>query len=415
MIRASTGEGARRLVSQARPIVLAVDDDEVIRDAVALDLAAHFEVVTAADGPSALALVNRQIVDAVLLDLILPGLGGLQVLREIKAIDPALPVIVISGLQQAPTIVEAMRLGADDYLTKPWPELKILTALREALGRRHRRRRGILLVGDDVEALAPLQVALDGGINIPALTVAAAIHAHVPGLSLIVLDGGADSARAGDVVHALHDRHPGCAMLVLTANPTALRLAPGLTAEVVATPYRLDEMLHRVGRLLPVRSGRMVVGRRLSQSAARAAEYIARHYRTAIALRDVAGFVGLSRDRLAHVFRHEVGMPMKEYAMRLRVAVGCRLLGESDRKLEDIAQWLGFNHASHFSRVFIDVVGVRPGEYRHRVRADRAEWTVAKARQSGWPIASAGGRTGQERQILEVAQGDVQRGVHPLA
>jgi methylphosphotriester-DNA--protein-cysteine methyltransferase len=101
--------------------------------------------------------------------------------------------------------------------------------------------------------------------------------------------------------------------------------------------------------------------------------------------------------------------------MRLRVAVGCRLLGESDRKLEDIAQWLGFNHASHFSRVFIDVVGVRPGEYRHRVRADRAEWTVAKARQSGWPIASAGGRTGQERQILEVAQGDVQRGVHPLA
>jgi transcriptional regulator GlxA family with amidase domain len=82
----------------------------------------------------------------------------------------------------------------------------------------------------------------------------------------------------------------------------------------------------------------------------------------------VAGSVGLSVDRLAHVFRDEVGMTMREYATRLRICAGARLLAETDRKLEDIASYLGYDHASHFSGVCTDIMKLRPGESRRRVR-----------------------------------------------
>jgi DNA-binding response OmpR family regulator len=347
-------------------VVLAVDDDEGVRESLALDLEEDFDVVPAHDGPSALAVLRLQTVDVVLLDLLLPGVSGLQVLPEIKTIDPALPVIVISAVHQAATIVDAMRLGADNYLTKPWGDVQLLAAVRGALAQRHGAGGAILLVCDDAEGLAPLQVALAREVSVQARTVAAALHApgHCP--ALIVLDGRTEPLRVGDAVQALRERYPGAALLVLAPSRTEPRLAPGLGAEVVTGPHRLDDLLHRVGRLLPGRPGPRALGKQVSSRAARAADYIARHYRGPLPLCDVADHVGLSTDRLAHVFRHEVGMPMKEYAMRLRVAVGCRLLAESERKLEDIAQWLGFDHASHFSRVFVDVTGMRPGEYRRR-------------------------------------------------
>src|SRR5215813_11820394 len=116
------------------------------------------------------------------------------------------------------------------------------------------------------------------------------------------------------------------------------------------------------------RWGYPVVPLYVGSYAARALEYLTDHYRETIGLSDVASSVGLSVDRLAHVFRDEVGMTMKEYATRLRICSGARLLAETNRKLEDIASSLGYDHASHFSRVFTDVMKLRPGEYRRRAR-----------------------------------------------
>jgi DNA-binding NtrC family response regulator len=94
-----------------------------------------FAVDTAGDGRSALALLEGGAApDAVLLDVMMPGLDGLETLRRLREGHPALPVVMLSVIGKAATIVEAMRLGASDYLNKPFEEEELARALEGALG-----------------------------------------------------------------------------------------------------------------------------------------------------------------------------------------------------------------------------------------------------------------------------------------
>src|SRR5438874_10809518 len=101
--------------------ILIVDDDDAIRDGLAetvtdLGYRAHL----AASGRDALALVAAGGIDAVLLDLRMPGgLDGIEVLRRIRAVENAPPVAVLTAFAGADNTIEAMRLGAFDHLTKP--------------------------------------------------------------------------------------------------------------------------------------------------------------------------------------------------------------------------------------------------------------------------------------------------------
>ncbi len=111
-------------VANARRRILVVDDAEGIRTYLAHVLEAKgFEVDTAEDGLRALALLEGGAApDAVLLDIIMPGIDGIETLRRIRSFAPELPVIMLSVVGKAATIVEAMRLGARDFLNKPFDE-----------------------------------------------------------------------------------------------------------------------------------------------------------------------------------------------------------------------------------------------------------------------------------------------------
>ncbi len=120
------------------PRVLVVDDAEGIRTFLAnLFELKGFEVDTAEDGRSALALLESGAdPDVVLLDVMMPGMDGLQVLRRIRELDPELPVVMLSVVGKANTIVEAMQLGASDYLNKPFEEEELDAVLRQVLDQR---------------------------------------------------------------------------------------------------------------------------------------------------------------------------------------------------------------------------------------------------------------------------------------
>jgi len=129
----------------ARPVVLVVDDDPGVRESFRLILEDHYDVVDVPDGPSALDVVRTSPMDLVLLDIRLPGMDGIEVLERIKAIDDRAEVILVTAVKTVRTAVAAMKLGAFDYLTKPFEEDELLSLASRALERRTLEREVALL------------------------------------------------------------------------------------------------------------------------------------------------------------------------------------------------------------------------------------------------------------------------------
>jgi two-component system NtrC family response regulator len=90
-------------------------------------------VITAADGPSGLEAYQREAVDVVLTDIRMPGMEGIELLARLKAMQPELPVIMLTAFGTIDSAVEAMRLGAFDYLTKPFSRDQLRASVRKAL------------------------------------------------------------------------------------------------------------------------------------------------------------------------------------------------------------------------------------------------------------------------------------------
>ena len=102
------------------PKLLVVDDERGSRESLRLIFSREYDVLLAANADEALALLSREPVDLVLLDVMMPGLSGLDLLRQIHASYPGLPAIMISAATAIPPVVEAIRLGALDFVAKPF-------------------------------------------------------------------------------------------------------------------------------------------------------------------------------------------------------------------------------------------------------------------------------------------------------
>ena len=119
---------------KSKPRILVADDESDIRASLRMILEYEgMEMVEADSGPSAIRLVEEQEPDAVLLDIKMPRMDGLEVLGELRKARPHLPVVMISGHGTIATAVEATRLGAYDFMEKPLERDRVLLVLRNAL------------------------------------------------------------------------------------------------------------------------------------------------------------------------------------------------------------------------------------------------------------------------------------------
>ncbi|HXF91518.1 MAG TPA: sigma-54 dependent transcriptional regulator [Nitrospiraceae bacterium] len=126
--------------------ILVVDDEQSMRDVLSIMLKrAGYAVTAASDGDEAIAHLGKEIFDLVITDLKMPKVGGLDVLKAVKASSPDTVVLVITAFASAESAVEAMKHGAYDYLTKPFQVDEVQLIIRNALERRRLSTENMLL------------------------------------------------------------------------------------------------------------------------------------------------------------------------------------------------------------------------------------------------------------------------------
>ncbi len=131
--------------------VLVVDDEDIVRESLQDWLRAYgFDVSTAEDGTRALGLIHDQEFGVVILDLRLPDMEGTEILKEARKIRPELKAIVLTAFPSKETTIEAVKLGAVEYLVKPFEPEHLVSIINAVLS-------GILPeTGDDFALIGPL-------------------------------------------------------------------------------------------------------------------------------------------------------------------------------------------------------------------------------------------------------------------
>jgi DNA-binding response OmpR family regulator len=372
----------------ARPVVLVVDDDDGVRDALHVVLEDRYSVLDVADGRTALGVLRARRVDLVLLDILMPDVDGLEILREIKALEPDLPVIMMTAVKTVRTTVAAMKLGAADYLTKPFQEEELLAAIRGAIGSRLARpaaaaaerepspREGpsarthrLLLIGGDPGWRATLAVTLARAASVETTGTL------VDGLNVmlrfrptcVVLNVGRSPGEAGRFLGALNAQLPACPVLVVSEDPY-LGEEPvweNLNIRgVLRPPVSSGDLVSRIGAVLPPGSSLTGPWPQLGESVTRAIDYMSRHFDEDLTVDAIAEVIEISSSHLAHVFRAETGLSVRDYLTRVRVTIVQDLLASTDEKLESVAARVGFGDTSHLAHVFQRITGRPPSAYR---------------------------------------------------
>ncbi|MDP2973405.1 MAG: sigma-54 dependent transcriptional regulator [Deltaproteobacteria bacterium] len=125
---------------EIKPTILVVDDELGARQSLEVILEDDYRVLSAESGREALEVLQRESIDLILLDVNMPDMDGLEVLRRIREQDEALDVIMVSALNLARKAVDSIRLGAYDYITKPYEPEDILSTVHRAISKQKLHR-----------------------------------------------------------------------------------------------------------------------------------------------------------------------------------------------------------------------------------------------------------------------------------
>ena len=123
------------MVTKTKKSILIVDDEMAVRESLRQILKPQYEIFTAADGHEALECVRNQKIDLITLDLKMPGLSGIDVLREVKKLRDDVEVIIITAYGTATNAGESIYFGAGDFIIKPFDVFDINTKIKKSLDR----------------------------------------------------------------------------------------------------------------------------------------------------------------------------------------------------------------------------------------------------------------------------------------
>lgn len=367
------------VLDRERAVVLVVDDDPAVRHALRLVLDDEFETVEASGGYEALRRLRAGRFDAVLLDVLLPDVDGLEVLRQLRRGAAPPPVVVVTGVAVVRTAVEAMKLGAVDYVSKPFAPDDLLLAVRVAVSRGRAAsseprlappQAPAAVVGGEPAAQVALALLLDAAVPVERFSLLAPeLRTRELACAVVLAGRGADVAAAKAILDSLAGR---TAVFVATTEPWPARGAATIGPGRVFAPGDWSGLATAVRAHLGGDLPR--IGRHVGQ----AVGYIAAHHGRALSVGDIAGAIGVSESHLAHLFPVETGFTVRRFLGALRLELAREDVARGEDKLQTIARRFVFADGPHLSRALHRTTGRRAGAANVTV-----EPAVSEARAAG--------------------------------
>ncbi|HSP15709.1 MAG TPA: sigma-54 dependent transcriptional regulator [Thermoanaerobaculia bacterium] len=199
--------------------ILIVDDEEVLRDVLEVVLRREgFDVVLASSGEEALNLLDGEEVDLVILDIMLPGISGIDTLRAIRISNPQLPVIIITAFSSIDGAIEAMKHGAFHYIPKPFKNEEVILTVNKALEQRRLSRENERLKAELSEKYAYSNII---GKSEAMRKVFDLIRLAAPSRSNILIAGESGTGKEL-VAKAIHHASPRARNAFVTVNSGSL-------------------------------------------------------------------------------------------------------------------------------------------------------------------------------------------------
>ena len=184
--------------------ILVVDDEPGVRQSVKMILKDQYRLYFAENGSIALDIFRQKHVDLVLLDILLPDLDGLDLLKQLRDIDPETEVIMVSALKEISSAVRAIKRGAFDYITKPFEVDEMLAVVKRALERKDLQKE-IVYLRDELERFQHFEAMVGQSAAMQAVFSLISKVAEAKGPGAVLIQGESGTGKEL-VARAIHNR-----------------------------------------------------------------------------------------------------------------------------------------------------------------------------------------------------------------
>lgn len=370
--------------------LLIAEDEKYLREKVTKNVdweGRGYRVFVASDGEEALEIIRTRPIDILVTDIRMPGMDGLELTGEAKAINPELKIIVISGHAEFELAQASIRLGVEDYLLKPFRTKRLLEVVEKARGKlekeRERRRlaqqqeqmarhsleerftRVFSWLANPDQFLSQPQVPIR--LRLGEILKSGTLQELVEEICL--LHRSMDEARE-DADRLLIILNDVVITTLSTIGDLGFDLEKGIgimgkhlpsNAETQFADLKkwVEDFLFDINSL--VESGQ---GQSMEQLIHSVKVYVEEHYRSGVTLNTMAAKLNMSPSQLSKLFLEYAGEHFSDYVTGLKVKKAKELLKGTDDRIYEIADYLGFSDAYYFSSWFKRTVGCSPTEYR---------------------------------------------------
>ena len=186
------------------PAILVVDDEAGIRQSFKMVLQNQYRVLLAEDGGAAVDILTKDTVDLILLDILLPDINGLDLLKKIKALDPDPEIIMVTAVKEIQAAVKAIKLGAYEYIIKPFLVEDAINIINRAL-EKHDLLKEVTYLKTELERFQPFEEMVGQAAEMQKIFELISIMADSEGAALIQGESGTGKEL---VARAIHKRSP---------------------------------------------------------------------------------------------------------------------------------------------------------------------------------------------------------------